>query len=53
MTHAAAPVPPITDRMTRAGAELRAARANGDTTAEFAWQEILDELIDRYTKGER
>lgn len=43
---------PLTDRIAIALDQLRIARAVGDPAEEFAWQTRLDDLIDRYPRGQ-
>ncbi|WP_172442085.1 hypothetical protein [Mycobacterium heckeshornense] len=44
---------PLTEQITDALAQLRAARQQGDPAREFAWQSMLDRLLDRYSQGYR
>ncbi|SRX93546.1 hypothetical protein MSP7336_01784 [Mycobacterium shimoidei] len=44
---------PLTEQITMALAQLRAARAQGEIEREFTWQSMLDRLLDRYAQGFR
>lgn len=43
---------PLTYRIAIALDQLRIARAVGDPSEELAWQSRLDDLIDRYPRGQ-
>lgn len=44
---------PITDRLRICVTMLRLARDEGDPTREWAWESMLDRLLDRYAQGYR
>lgn len=44
---------PLTEQITTALAQLRAARDQGEIERELTWQSMLDRLLDRYSQGFR
>ena len=44
---------PLTDRITIAFDQLRAARREGDPAREWSWLSMMDRLLDRYIAGDR
>ena len=47
------PTLPLTDRIVIAWRGLKAARLSGDPTAEFGYEQLLNRLLDNYSRGER
>lgn len=44
---------PLTVRITIALAHVRQARAEGDRAREWAWESMLNRMLDRYAEGHR
>nr|WP_165965029.1 hypothetical protein [Mycobacterium eburneum] len=44
---------PLTEQITTALAQLRAARKQGELEREWTWQSMLDRLLDRFGQGYR
>jgi len=44
---------PLSERITIALGELRAARARGDRDRVETWQLMLDRMLDKWAKGHR